>query len=114
MAKRVVLVDDLTDEIVDDADTVVFGYLGNHYEIDLSPANQKKLREALAPFVDKARPAPALRTRKARAGKPAAPKSDKTQNRAIREWAKAQGKQISDRGAIPAEIQREFEEAHKA
>ena len=33
---------------------------------------------------------------------------DREQNRAIREWARAQGKKISDRGRIPEDIVAEY------
>ncbi len=53
------LVDDLNGRTADE--TVRFGLGGPEYEIDLSRANARKLRSALAPFVAKARrvrPAP--------------------------------------------------------
>jgi hypothetical protein len=55
MAKTVIV--KLTDDIDGgDADeTVYFGLDGKSYEIDVSAGNAAKLREALAPFVDKAR-----------------------------------------------------------
>jgi hypothetical protein len=55
MAQTVVV--KLTDDIDGgDADeTVIFAFNGQKYEIDLNVSNAKALREALAPFIDKAR-----------------------------------------------------------
>ena len=47
--REIRLVDDLDGEVADE--TVEFGVDGKNYEIDLSTANAKKLRDALAEFV---------------------------------------------------------------
>ena len=51
--REIRLVDDLDGEVADE--TVEFGVDGKNYEIDLSTANAKKLRDALAEFVAAAR-----------------------------------------------------------
>ena len=51
--REIRLVDDLDGEVADE--TVEFGVDGKNYEIDLSTANAKKLRDALAEFVASAR-----------------------------------------------------------
>ena len=38
--------------------------------------------------------------------------ADKEQTQAIREWARASGRQVSDRGRISAAIQEAFNAAH--
>ena len=55
VAQRVVVT--LSDDIdgSEAAETVAFGLDGKSYEIDLNPANAKKLRTALAPFVEAGR-----------------------------------------------------------
>ena len=55
MAQRVVVT--LSDDIDggEAAETVAFGLDGKSYEIDLNPANAKKLRKALAPYVEAGR-----------------------------------------------------------
>ena len=85
--REVRLVDDLDGEPADG--TVEFGIDGKKYEIDLSEANAKRLREALAEFV-------------AAAGR--RPSIDREQNQAIRDWARKRGMKVSDRGRIPAEV----------
>ncbi|WP_405489901.1 Lsr2 family protein [Nocardia sp. NBC_00511] len=106
MAKKVTvtLVDDYDGESKAD-ETVFFSVDGNDYEIDLSIKNAGKLREALEQWTEKARKvgrskrkvgvAPGGRTR---------PAVDREESTAIREWARAQGHQVSSRGRIPAEI----------
>jgi hypothetical protein len=105
MAQRVEvhLIDDVDGKAA--AETVTFGLDGNNYEIDLSDKNAGKLRDALATYVGVARKAgriPAKSGRGRSGGGSAA--ADREQNQAIREWAKAKGLNVSDRGRIPAEI----------
>lgn len=101
--REIRLVDDLDGEVADE--TVEFGVDGKSYEIDLSTANAKRLRDALAEFVASARRASG---RRRGGGAPAAaarrPSIDREQNQAIREWARKRGMKVSDRGRIPAEV----------
>jgi hypothetical protein len=101
--REIRLVDDLDGDVADE--TVEFGVDGKNYEIDLSTANAKKLRDALAEFVASARRAGG---RRRGGGAPAAaarrPSIDREQNQAIREWARKRGMKVSDRGRIPAEV----------
>jgi len=89
--------------------TVRFGLDGTDYEIDLNKAHAQELREALAPYLNAARRAggaarrPARGTRKAAAGEP--------NTTEVREWAKAQGIEVKDRGRVPAELVARFKEA---
>lgn len=102
MAKQtiVTLVDDLDGSEAEEQ--VEFAVDGKSYEIDLSAANSKKLRDALAPFVAAARRSGGGRRRSgASASRPAV---DREQNQAIREWAQQQGMKISERGRIPASV----------
>ncbi len=68
MAQTVIV--KLTDDIDggDAEETVVFGIDGKTYEIDLNKKNAAALRKAVAPFVDRARPAG--RPGPSRAGQP--------------------------------------------
>jgi len=110
MAKQTItrLIDDLDHTEADE--TVKFGLDGVQYEIDLSAKNASKLREALKPYIKAGTkigrvPVPATRATARRRGTQAV---DREQNRAIREWARAQGKKISDRGRIPEDIVAEY------
>lgn len=105
MAQKVniVLVDDLDGSEADE--TLTFGLDGITYEIDLSDSNATALREALAGYVGHARKV----SGGARRGRKAAGSSN-TKN--VREWAKAQGMEVSERGRVSAEIQRAYDAAH--
>ena len=93
-----------------DVSSVRFALDKVSYEIDLSPANEARLRDKLAKFVDAATEVknnPATR----RGRKPAAAamdRPDKEQTQAIREWARTNGHQVSARGRISAAIQEAF------
>ena len=110
MAKQIIhkLVDDIDGGDADE--TVKFALDGIQYEIDLSEKNATKLRETFEPYVAAgskvARGGVVVGGRAAR-GRGGAT-ADREQNRAIRDWAKKAGKDISDRGRIPQEIVDEF------
>jgi sRNA-binding protein len=103
---QVLLVDDLDGSQADE--TVTFGLDGVSYEIDLSSGNAGTLRNELTQYVEHARKASSVpaRRRRARTG------AGREQSARIREWAKAHGKKISERGRIPADILAEYEAAH--
>lgn len=107
MAQKVTvsLVDDLDGSEAEE--TVEFGLDGAFYEIDLSEDNAERLRDALSEYVDHARRSggrkrPAGRLAAGRAPRTAS--ADREQNQAMREWARKQGMNISDRGRIPKEV----------
>ncbi|MFC4563880.1 Lsr2 family protein [Nocardiopsis mangrovi] len=104
---QVLLVDDLDGGEAEE--TVSFGVDGAAYEIDLSGNNASKLRDALAPFVEAARKAPAKGGRGSARAQRNAPSRERSAE--IRAWAKAAGKQVNERGRIPAAIVAEFKAA---
>ena len=82
-----------------------------NYEIDLTAANQDRLRDKLARFVQAATPVRPQRGRTARTAAKPAP-AGREQTLAVREWARSNGYTVSDRGRIPAVIQNAFDDAH--
>jgi hypothetical protein len=99
------------------AEQVEFAFEGRSYEIDLSPGNADRLREALAPYLSAARRTGTAR----RPAAPAAPAprngtprngTDRERNQAIREWAGQNGFKIAERGRIPANVIEAFDQAH--
>jgi len=108
---RVYLVDDL-DGSEDDVSTVTFNLDGKNYEIDLSAANAEKLRGKLSKFTE-AGTKMTSKDSAARRGSKAAPvRTPHDQTRAIRDWARSNGFQVSDRGRISRSIQEAFEATH--
>jgi hypothetical protein len=108
MAQRVnvVLVDDLDGSDADE--TVTFGIDGTEYEIDLSAGNATKLRDALGLYVGHGRRVGGRRKRGP--GRTAA-KSVATPAE-IREWARANGWDVPDRGRVATEVREAYEAAH--
>lgn len=112
MAKKVVTTVELTDDVDGSkADqTLTFTWNGVEYEIDLSKKNAAALHRAIKPYVDAARRVPRSATRRARSAR-----GSRSQGRdlsAIREWARANGYEVSDRGRIPRSAVEAFDAAH--
>ena len=112
MAQRTIveLVDDIDGGVA--SESVSFGLDGAEYTIDLSDENVKKLREHLAPFVEKAQRVGGRKQRGGAVKTAVRAGGDKAQNQAIREWARSQGETIADRGRIPAELVARYQAAH--
>jgi hypothetical protein len=89
--------------------TVRFGLYGTEYEIDLNAEHAKALRDALARYVSAARRASGAARRSARTGRRAPANGLNTTE--VREWAKAQGIDVKDRGRVPAELVVKFKAA---
>jgi nucleoid-associated protein Lsr2 len=111
MAQKVniVLVDDIDGTDADE--TVSFALDGSSYEIDLSSANATALRDALAGYVGHARKVGGRRTPSHRRGAAAAGSSAPSAKE-IREWARANGWDVPDRGRVSAEVRSAYTAAH--
>jgi len=109
MAQRVeiVLEDDVDGTSADE--TVSFGLDGANYEIDLSAGNAAALRDALAVYVASARRVSGRSGRRASRGRSAANAPSPSD---VREWAREQGYEVSDRGRVPAEVRNAYDAAH--
>jgi Lsr2 len=103
MAKRVILVDDLTGEESSEVSTVPFMVNGSYYEIELSNSSLAKLDEALAPFVKVATGITRVR---------ASALSALDESQKIRAWARTNGYDINERGRIPAEVMDSYHKAN--
>ena len=89
--------------------TIRFGLDGTEYEIDLNAQHARQLRDALARYVAAGRRVGAGTRRPARGGRQASAGGvDSTE---VREWAKAQGIAVKDRGRVPAELVVKFKAA---
>ena len=89
--------------------TVRFGLDGTEYEIDLNEEHAKALRDALARYVSAARRPSGAARRSARNGRRVPATGLNTTE--VREWAKAQGIEVKDRGRVPAELVVKFKAA---
>jgi hypothetical protein len=89
--------------------TVRFGLDGAEYEIDLSTAHAKELRNALAGYIQAARRSTGPGSRRTRRERSAA--ADRPSSTEVRSWAREQGIEVKDRGRIPAEVVAKFRAA---
>lgn len=105
MAQRITV--EMTDDLDgSEADTTVrFTVDGTAYEIDLSNKNAAKMRRDFGRYIEHARRATGSR----RSGRP---RGDRHHSSAVREWAKQQGIQVSERGRIPASVVSQYDKAH--
>ncbi len=111
MARRthIVLEDDLDGTEADE--NVTFGLDGVTYEIDLSAKNAGALRDALAQYVAHSRRTTGRGGSRRSVGR--ASKSSSGPSPAdVREWARAEGHVVSDRGRVPADVRTAYDAAH--
>jgi hypothetical protein len=112
---QVILSDDLDEDVPAD-ETVSFSLDGTSYEIDLSDKNAEEMRDALSRYVQAARKVGRGGGRASGAGKSRATggggRMDREQAGAIRDWARKNGHNVSDRGRIPASVVDAYEAAH--
>lgn len=96
MAQKTIVIveDDLGGGAADES--VTFALDGVTYEIDLSEANARTLRDALSRYVTAGRRVGGAR----RIGGSASARTDKEQLDAMRRWARENGYEVSSRGRI--------------
>jgi nucleoid-associated protein Lsr2 len=104
---QTLFIDDLDGSAADG--TVRFGLDDTDYEIDLNAEHAQALRDALAPYVSAGRRAGGGSRRQGRGGRNASANGLNTTE--VREWAKAQGIEVKDRGRVPAELVVKFKAA---
>jgi len=88
---------------------VRFGLDGSEYEIDLNAEHAKQLRDALAAYIRAGRRVSGGARRPARGMRRGSASALNTTE--VREWAKAQGIDVKDRGRVPAELVVKFKAA---
>ena len=105
MAKKTIV--RLSDDIDggEATEQLTFALRGVEYEIDLSAKNVAALERVLGKYISAGRRAKRGRGPARRSGS-SAPKEDLA---GIRQWAKANGLKISDRGRISSEVRAAFE-----
>ena len=89
-------------------ETVSFGLDGTSYEIDLHEKNAQTLRDALAMYVGHARKA----SSGGRGRRSSASSNGGTSAREMREWARANGIAVTERGRVSAEVREAYAAAH--
>ncbi|WP_144722629.1 Lsr2 family protein [Cellulosimicrobium sp. TH-20] len=90
--KRVIVTDDL--DGTEGAKPYRFAWQNTVYEIDLNDEHRDELLRALQPFIDAGR----------RAGRRTVHAASGDDRAAIRQWARENGHEVSDRGRISAAV----------
>jgi hypothetical protein len=112
---QVLLVCDMHDGEVEGTETVAFGLDGSSYEIDVCETHAAGLRDAYAPFVGAARRAgrgAATGGRRGGRGGRGSSGGDRNNVAEIRDWARKNGHQVSERGRIAAGVLQAYDAAH--
>ena len=106
MAQRTITVmtDDIEGKEGDDVQTYTFAVDGVTYEIDLNDKNAAKMRETFDFYASHGRKVGGSRAKR----NGSKPKEDLN---AIREWARANGHTVSDRGRISQEVREAYSTA---
>ena len=109
MARQIV--ETITDDLdgSKDASPVSFAYEGTEYTIDLSKKNKSAFDKVMKPYLDAATKQSRRPSGTSRRSSSAPKRNDLS---AVREWAKAAGHTVSDRGRVSAEIQSAYDAAH--
>jgi hypothetical protein len=87
-------------------ETITFALDGKTYEIDLTSKNGNALRKILKTYIEAGRPvrtSRGVRVKRTEVG---------ADVRTIKEWARANGYEVNDRGRVPNEIRAAFEAAN--
>jgi hypothetical protein len=117
MARRIVhqLVEDNDGTLLEvgEGETVLFSLDGVAYEIDLTDENAAALRSSLERYTKAARSVSSSRaTSSAASAGRKRRRSGQQDFSAVREWAKQNGYQVSERGRVPASVLEAYEAAH--
>jgi hypothetical protein len=105
---QVTLVDDIDGGAADE--TVSFSLDGKAYELDLSNKNAAAFRKAMAQYVENARRVGARSTVRGTSRRRARGGDNRTAQ--IREWARAHGHKVNERGRIAADVVAAYDKAH--
>lgn len=118
---QVVVTCDLEDGDVNASESLSFAYGGKTYTLDLCKKHLDEVKGALEGFASaghsagratRGRRRGAAGGRSARSSRPASAPRGESQAE-IREWARAQGYAVGDRGRIPGEVRAAYDAAHK-
>lgn len=115
MAQRVqvLLVCDLHEDQTEGTETVAFALDGTSYEIDLCEQHAGELRDDLASYVGAARKAGRNSSRSTSGGRKASSNGAGGPNLTeVREWARSNGFEVSERGRVSTKVLDAYNEAH--
>ncbi|WP_216695331.1 histone-like nucleoid-structuring protein Lsr2 [Dietzia psychralcaliphila] len=96
-------------DLGDKSNAISFAFEGKEYSIDLSDENAEAFRAAVAPYIEAGHRVTGSKTKTARK---ATTKTASGDTKAIREWARTNGYDVSDRGRIPADVMESYAAAN--
>lgn len=103
----------ITDDIdgSKDASEVEFSFDGVNYTIDLSKKNLAAFEKAMKPYFDAATRVSGRKT-STRRGKSTRSTGSRKDLAKIRDWARGQGLEVSERGRIASSVVEQYDAAH--
>lgn len=110
-----ILSSDLSGTESDDVKHIKFGFKGQAYEIDLTEEEAEEFSELLDQYIKVARKdnaAPAPRRSAARGGKSVVEEQTGATPAQVRDWAKENGHEVSERGRIHQDVIDAYNAAH--
>lgn len=113
MAQKIMLIDDI--DGTDAQESITYTLDGQDYEIDLSEANAKKFRSALAPFLEKSRTVesqPIITVTRPTTRRRSSGGSTRDDIAEVRAWAEAKGITVAPRGRIKQEVYEQYDAEH--
>lgn len=106
---KVLLTCDLDDGTVEATDTVTFCYDGQTYAFELCKAHLEQFRSVMDGWVAAAR-----RTEDGARPSLASAGALASDSGAIRDWARSEGYEVSERGRIATEVRAAYDAAHRS
>lgn len=105
----ITITDDLTGDVVPEGEAVNvrFAYDGTEYEIDLGPESAAEFAADLERWINAGR-----EYRHKAAGATRSGKKGRSDNKLVREWAKANGHKVGDIGKIPGSVYAAYDAAN--
>jgi hypothetical protein len=113
MAIQTIVTCDVHGDGVTGGQPVIVGFDGAQYEVDLCQEHRDELVRFLEPYLAGARRGgQAVAPRASRRRPSGSKRAARSSSADVREWARSQGYEVSDRGRVPAAIAAEFAQAH--
>ncbi|NLG55635.1 MAG: Lsr2 family protein [Rhodococcus sp.] len=106
--ERLQVIDDLTGEVIDDYETVLWSVGSSRYEFDTTPERAAEFRDLMAPYLRASRQV----TANGRAFTATVVAPTGRAARRVREWAAREGLVVPARGRIPEAVHAAFVAAH--
>lgn len=103
---------------VEGAEPVYFAVEGQEYRVDLVRKNKDELLDILSPFIRAGQPVTRKKGKRSASAELAPKKSSRaagsgnTDAQHIRDWARAQGMKVADRGRVPNDLIEAYNNAH--